>query len=152
MTAHRKPGTLSAALGADGSAARLLAAALVALVVMIAASLLVQIVGASLAREVATSIGALPLADVLTAFAAMSAGGVLARSARFRVVAVVLQSTVWIAIVIALYAAPGGPASTLPLGEVVRLNALAFAASLVAAGLGAWVGERLARRRAASAA
>ena len=153
MTAHRTPPrTLSAALGADGSAARLLAAALVALVVMIAASLLVQVVGAPLAREVATPIGALPITDVLTAFIAMAAGGLLARSARFRVVAVALQAVVWMSIVGALYLAPGGTAaSPLPLGAVLRHNALAFAASLVAAGLGAWAGERLARQRAASA-
>ncbi|GHA88420.1 hypothetical protein [Cognatilysobacter bugurensis] len=152
MTPRRPPPrTLSAALGADGSAARLLAAALVALVVMIAASLMVQIVGATLAREVATPIGALSLADVLTAFVAMAAGGLLARSARFRIVAVVLQAVVWISIVAALYLAPGGSvASPLPLGEVLRHNALAFVASLLAAGLGAWAGERLARRRAAA--
>lgn len=151
MTAHgAPPRTLSAALGADGSVARLLAAALVALVVMMAASLLVQMAGASLAREVATPIGALPLTDVLTAFIAMAAGGLLARSARFRGIAIVLQAIVWISIVIALYAAPGGTVSTLPLGDVLRLNALAFAASLVAAGLGAWAGECLARRRIAT--
>jgi hypothetical protein len=154
MTPRRTPPRmLSAALGADGSAARLLAAALVALVVMIAASLLVQIVDASLAREVATPIGALPLTDVLTAFVAMAVGGLLARSARFRIVAVVLQAVVWVFIVGALYLAPGGAAALpLPLGDVLRHNALAFAASLVAAGLGAWAGERLARRRTASAA
>lgn len=150
MTPRPPVRTLSAALGADGSAPRLLAAALVALVVMIAASVLVQIAGTALMREIATPAGALPLADVLAAFIAMLAGGALARSARFRVVAVVLQAVVWIAIVSALYLAPGGGiASPLPLDAVLRYNALAFAASLLAAGLGAWAGERLAQRSAA---
>lgn len=154
MTARRPPPrTLPDALGADGSVPRLLAAALVALVVMIAASLLVQVAGASVAREIATPLGALPVTDVLTAFIAMAAGGALARSPRFRIVAVALQAVVWTSIVAALYLAPGGGlASPLPLDAVLRHNAVAFAASLLAAGLGAWAGERIAMRRPAHAA
>lgn len=53
-------------------------------------------------------------------------------------------------IVSALFLAPGGGlASPLTLGALLRHNAAAFAASLLAAGLGAWSGERLAKRRAA---
>lgn len=152
MTTRPPPRTLSAALGADGSPVRLLAAAFLALIVMLAASLLVQAVGAPLAREITTPIGALPLTDVLTAFVAMAAGGMLARSPRFRIIAIVLQAAVWISIVGALYLAPGGNvASPIPLGAVLRHNALAFVASLIAAALGAWAGERLARHRAAIA-
>ncbi|MFC0676242.1 hypothetical protein ACFFGH_00070 [Lysobacter korlensis] len=142
---------LTDSLGAPGQPKRMLAAALVAVVTMIAGSLLVQLFGAQLNREIASPLGALPLADVLGVLLAMAAGGAVAGHRAFRWIAVLLQLVVWAAIIATLYLAyDGSPVSSLPLAAVLRHNALALTASLVAAGLGAWIGERLAQRRRAT--
>lgn len=139
-------------LGAPGSAKRMLAGALVALVVMIAGSLVVQLAGMQFSREIASPLGVIPLNDIVSVLLAMIAGGAVARSPAFRWVAVALQALVWAAIIATLYLAyDGSQVSTLPLSNVLRLNAAALASSLLAAGLGAWIGERLALRRAAAA-
>jgi hypothetical protein len=141
----RTPGAVADALGPPGSPRRLLAGALVALVVMIAGSLVVQMAGAQLNREFISPFGPVPLADVVSVLLAMTAGGAVARSRAFRWVAVVLQALVWAAIIAMLYLAhDGSPVSSLPLSMMLQHNAAALALSLIAAGLGAWLGERLA--------
>lgn len=138
------------ALGTPGSAKRLLGGALAALLVMIAASLVVQMFAVQLGREIASPLGPVPLADLASVLLAMAAGGAVARSPRFRAVAVALQALVWAAIIATLYLAhDGSPVSSLPLSTVLRHNAAALLLSLLAAGAGAWLGERLALRRPA---
>lgn len=136
------------ALGAPGSHKRLLGGALVALVVMVAASLVVQLFAVQLNREMGSPLGPVPVADISSVLIAMTAGGAVACSRAFRWIAVVLQVLVWAAIVATLYLAHDGPpVSTLPLATMLRHNALALVLSLLAAGFGAWIGERLALRR-----
>lgn len=135
-------------LGAPGSPKRLLGGALVALVVMVAASLLVQLFAMQLNRELGSPLGPVPVADVVSVLLAMAAGGAVARSRAFRWVAIALQILVWAAIVATLYLAhDGSPVSSLPLPAMLRHNAAALVLSLLAAGLGAWIGERLTLRR-----
>lgn len=135
------------ALGAPGSPRRLLGGALAALVVMIAVSLLVQLFAVALNRELGSPLGPVPVADIVGVLLAMAVGGAIARSAAFRWIAVVLQALVWAAIILTLYLAhDGSPVSSLPLPTVLRHNAAALVLSLLAAGFGAWAGERLAQR------
>jgi hypothetical protein len=145
----RQPGALADVLGPPGSPRRLLAGALVALVVMIAGSLAVQMAGARLDREIASPLGPVPVTDVLGVLLAMTAGGAIARSRAFRWIAVALQALVWASIIATLYIAhDGSPVSSLPLSTVLRHNAAALVLSLLVAGLGAWAGEWLALRPA----
>lgn len=92
--------------------------------------------------------------DFIATFIAMAVGGALAAQPRFRLVALGIQLLVvaasWIAYSVGPFAAQfavGRDPTTL-----LRLNALPLAVGLFAAWSGAWVGERLARRRAPVAA
>lgn len=130
---------------------RLLVACVVALGVMLLASLLTQLFALPFNREIGTPLGPLPVVDLLSVFVAMLIGAVVARSRAFRWIAPALQALLWVTIIASLYMRPGAASAvaTLPLSAILRYQALALGSSLLAAFLGALAGEWLLRRRPA---
>lgn len=126
---------------------RLLLASLVSMLVLLGLSLLTQLFLPQLGGEAPTAFGGIPVGDCVGALVAMALGGALARDRGFIALAVFLQAAVWTVIVLWLALRPGSAAvATMSLGAILRYNAMALGASLLAAGLGAWLGVTLALR------
>lgn len=131
---------------------RQLLACIAALALMLGFDLAIRLSGRALDLPVDTGWGTLPLAGLLVTALAMAAGGWIARRG-FRLLAVLLATVVWlgVAIVLALGALAGDGPAAFGLPEVLHEFGLAMALSLVAAWLGASLGERLAASSTAPA-
>lgn len=123
---------------------RVLLGCIAALATMLGFDLLTQVSGRQLDLPMRTPLGTILVGSLAITFAAMMLGSWIARH-RFRWIAVVLSAVVWAATIIALVA----NGATMSLRVIFQFNALAIALSLVAAWLGAALGERLAARRRA---
>ncbi|MDR7068357.1 hypothetical protein J2X02_001174 [Pseudoxanthomonas japonensis] len=129
---------------------RLVMATAAAMVSLLIASWLVgRVLPAAWQEVVPTRWGFLtPLSYIVTA-ACMGLGGALAGH-RFLIVAVGLTLAVWAA-TLSVLAGIAGAASDIayPLGYLLRTNALSATLSVVAAGLGTWLGALWYARRTA---
>lgn len=94
-----------------------------------------------------TPLGRVPVGDVLMVLLAMAVGGAIARH-KFRAVAVLMVLIVWLAILTVLVAmiAPDSPPPMASLPAMLKYNGAAIALSLLAAWLGASLGQFLAAR------
>lgn len=116
-----------------------------ALALMLGFDLAISLSGRALDLPTETGWGTIPLAGLLVTLLAMLIGGVIARRG-FRPLAVLLAIAVWLSVAsvigIGALSSDGGPA--FGAGDVLRQHGLAMALSLLAAWVGATLGERLA--------
>ncbi len=128
---------------------RTLTGGVVALGLLLAFDLFASLADAGFDADVRTPLGPFSLVTLAVTFVAMGAGGWVARRG-FIAVALVLTALTWVAVVVTLLAiaGPGSPAPMHSVGGVLRYNAAAIVLGLAVAALGAWAGQRLARRRA----
>ncbi|KRA16789.1 hypothetical protein ASE43_18720 [Lysobacter sp. Root983] len=126
-----------------------------ALSVLLLGGLAAQLAGANSegGQILHTPLGRVPVGDVLMVLLAMTVGGAIARR-KFRAVAVLMVLIVWLSILTVLVAmiAPDSPPPMASLPAMLKYNGAAIVLSLLAAWLGATIGETLANRRTKAAA
>lgn len=130
---------------------RTLTGGVVALALLLAFDLFASLAGTGWSVDVRTPFGPFSAITLAVTFVAMAAGGWVARRG-FTWVALLLTALTWAAVVVALptMAGPSSPEPMHSLGGVLRYNAAAIVLGLAVAWLGAWTGQWLARRRAAT--
>ncbi|MCF7222810.1 hypothetical protein [Marilutibacter chinensis] len=127
---------------------RHLLACIAALAIMLGFDLAISLSGRALDLPTDTGWGTVPIAGLLVTALAMAVGGWIARRG-FRPLAVLLAAALWLSVVsvigLGALSAEDGPA--FGLGDVLSQYALAMVLSLLAAWLGAVLGERVAAQR-----
>ena len=128
---------------------RTLTGGVVALALLLAFDLFASLADADLSVDVRTPFGPFSVVTLAVTFVAMAVGGWVARRG-FTWVALALTALTWVTVVVTLLAiaGPDSPAQMRSVGGVLRYNAAAIVLGLATAWLGAWVGQRLAQRRA----
>ena len=128
---------------------RILTGGVVALALLLAFDLFASLADADWSVDVRTPFGPFSVVTLAVTFVAMAVGGWVARRG-FTWVALALTALTWVTVVVTLLAiaGPDSPAQMRSVGGVLRYNAAAIVLGLATAWLGAWVGQRLAQRRA----
>lgn len=125
---------------------RHLLACIAALATMLGFDLAISLSGRALDLPAETGWGTLPIAGLLVTALAMAIGGWIARRG-FRPLAVLLAAALWLAVVTVIEAGALGGGPAFGPAELLRQHGLAMALSLMAAWLGAALGEWLVSRR-----
>lgn len=128
---------------------RVLLGCIAALSVLLFGGMAAQLAGAaaSATQILHTPLGRVPMGDVLMVLLAMTVGGAVARR-KFRAVAVLMVTIVWLAILTVLVAmiSPDSPPPLASLPAMLKYNGVAIALTLLAAWAGASLGQFLAAR------
>ncbi|MEI2457043.1 MULTISPECIES: hypothetical protein [Lysobacter] len=112
-------------------------------------AMVTKLSGLDARQMIETGAGAIPLLDIAAALVAMGVGGAIARHAQFRWIALLLMVAMWTLTLFAVVsmALPDSPPPMRSMFGALRYNAIAIVLTVVAAFVGAVLGERLGRGR-----